>query len=411
MQYGLIGERLIHSFSPVIHRAIGRYPYNLRELSPEKVGPFLTERDFLGINVTIPYKETVIPYLYELDEGARALGSVNTILNKDGKLYGYNTDFYGMCALFSHAGVDPKGRCVAILGTGGTAKTARGVLAHLGAKEILTVSRTAKDGAIDYQALIERRSEIEVIVNTTPVGMYPKVDASPVSLEGFDALVGVIDAVYNPISTRLVLDARSRGIATEGGLYMLVAQAVRAAELFSGSPIEDDEIERIYRSVLRKKQNVVLVGMPGVGKSTVGRDLARALGRAVLDTDAILKSRIGNIPSFIKERGEAAFREEESKVIAEIASATASVIATGGGAVLRQENVNRLLQNGYIYFLDRPLDDLKVYDNRPLSSTREALEARYRERYPIYSSIADVTLSGTRTREECVKTILEDFTK
>jgi shikimate dehydrogenase len=237
------------------------------------------------------------------------------------------------------------------------------------------------------------------------------VDASPVSLEGFDALVGVIDAVYNPISTRLVLDARSRGIAAEGGLYMLVAQAVRAAELFSGSPIEDDEIERIYRSVLRKKQNVVLVGMPGVGKSTVGRDLGRALGRAVLDTDAILKSRIGDIPSFIKERGEAAFREEESKVVAEIASATASVIATGGGAILRQENVNCLLQNGYIYFLDRPLDDLKVYDNRPLSSTREALEARYRERYPIYYSIADVTVSGTRTREECVKTILEDFTK
>ena len=411
MQYGLIGKRLTHSFSPVIHRAIGRYPYNLRELSPEKVGPFLLEHDFLGINVTIPYKETVLPYLCELDEGARALGSVNTILNKDGKLYGYNTDYFGMCALFSHAGIDPRGRCVAILGTGGTAKTAKGVLKHLGAREILTVSRTAREGAINYGELNARKGEVEVIVNTTPVGMYPSVHAAPISLDGFNALVGVIDAVYNPISTKLVLDAKARGIPAEGGLYMLVAQAVRAAELFSGAPIENDEIERIYRSVLRKKQNIVLVGMPGVGKSTVGKDLGRALGRTVLDTDAILKSRIGDIPTFIKEKGEAAFRDEESRVVYEIASSTSCVIATGGGAVLRQENVNNLLQNGRIYFLDRPLDDLKVYDNRPLSSTREALEARYRERYPIYSSIAEVTVSGTRTREQCVRTILEDFAK
>lgn len=411
MQYGLIGERLMHSFSPLIHRAIGRYPYNLRELSPEKVGPFLLEGDFLGINVTIPYKEVVIPYLYELDEGARVLGSVNTILNRGGRLYGYNTDFFGMCALFSHAGIDPKDRCVAILGTGGTAKTAKGVLTHLGAREILTVSRTAKDGAIDYEELSGRKGEVEVIVNTTPVGMYPKVDAAPILLEGFDALIGVIDAVYNPISTKLVLDAKARGIRAEGGLYMLVGQAIRAAELFTSEPIANEEIERIYRSVLRKKQNIVLVGMPGVGKSTVGRDLGQALGRTVLDTDAILKSRIGDIPTFIKEKGEAAFRDEESRVVFEIASSTSCVIATGGGAILRQENVNNLLQNGRIYFLDRPLDDLKVYDNRPLSSTREALEARYRERYPIYSSIAEVTVSGTRTREECVRSILEDFTK
>ncbi len=411
MQYGLIGEKLGHSFSPHIHAAIGEYDYELCELSPSEVGDFLVRRDFRGINVTIPYKETVIPYLDAIDESARALGAVNTVVHKNGKLYGYNTDFLGMCALIRHAKITVEGRKAVILGSGGTAKTARGVLTHLGAKVVLTASRDKKEGCITYEALYKEHTDAEILVNTTPVGMYPRADGVPVDLEPFHDLSGVIDAVYNPLRTRLVLDARSRGIAAEGGLYMLVAQGVLAAERFLDRSFPDEEIERIYTELLRKKENIILIGMPGVGKTTLGRALAQRLCRPLYDTDSLLSERIGSIPDFLNKQGENAFRNEEMRVIHSIHDCTASVIATGGGAVLRQENVNSLLQNGRIYFIDRPIDEIVVTSDRPLSSTREALEARYRERLSHYQRAADVVLSGSHTCEELVLAILEDFLK
>ena len=409
MQYGLIGERLCHSFSPSIHKAIGKYEYELLELAPNEVGNFLLRRDFLGINVTIPYKETVIPYLDEIDEGARTLGAVNTIVHRDGKLYGYNTDFSGMCALFRHAGIDPKGKKAVILGSGGTAKTARGVLSHLGAEQILTVSREEKAGCITYEQLYQEQADAQSLVNTTPVGMYPKADATPVELSRFKNLAGVLDAVYNPLRTRLVLEARAHGIPAEGGLYMLVAQGLVAAEHFLNADFSKDEIERIYVSLLREKENVVLIGMPGVGKTTLGRALRDCMHRPFYDTDAIITERIGSIPEFIKKEGEASFREVEMQAVRDVRDCTASVIATGGGAVLKQENVNNLLQNGRIYFIDRPIDEIVATSDRPLSSTKEALQARYRERLPIYQSAADVTVRGSHTCEEIVLAIREDF--
>lgn len=409
MQYGLIGEKLAHSFSPQIHAAIGEYDYELCELSLSEVGDFLARRDFRGINVTIPYKETVIPYLDAIDESARTLGSVNTVVHKNGKLYGYNTDFSGMCALIRHAKITVEGKKAVILGSGGTAKTARGVLTHLGAKEVLTVSRDKKEGCITYEMLYKEHADAEILVNTTPVGMYPRADGMPVDLEPFHHLSGVIDAVYNPLRTRLVLDARSRGIAAEGGLYMLVAQGVLAAEIFLDRHFPAEEIERIYTELLRAKENIVLIGMPGVGKTTLGKALSERLNRPLYDTDSLLSEQIGSIPDFLKKRGEGAFRLEEARAVHSIRDYTASVIATGGGVVLKQENVNNLLQNGRIYFIDRPIDEIAITSDRPLSSTKEALSARYRERLPLYQDAADVVLSGSHTCEELVLAILEDF--
>ena len=260
MKYGLIGEHLSHSFSPVIHKMLADYEYELEEIAPSDIDSFLKTADFLGINVTIPYKQTVIPYLDYIDEGAQAIGAVNTVVKRDGKLYGYNTDFYGMKMLFNHAGIDPRGKKAAILGSGGTSKTAVAVLASLGAAEILRVGRSGRDGSITYGELTEKHCDVEIIVNTTPVGMYPNIFESPIDISAFKKLSGVIDAVYNPLRTELVLNADARGIKAEGGLFMLVAQAMRASEIFLNKKYPSGTLERIYGNIKRRKENIVLIG-------------------------------------------------------------------------------------------------------------------------------------------------------
>jgi shikimate dehydrogenase len=400
MQYGCIGEHLGHSFSAEIHALLADYKYEICEVARDSLDDFMRRRDFCGINVTIPYKQAVIPYLYYVDESAKAIGAVNTIVNREGKLYGYNTDVYGMTALINRIGIDMQGKKVAVLGTGGTSKTARAVSSALGAREIIRVSRQAGDGLISYDELYRSHTDVEVIINTTPCGMYPYADggadrvATPVDVSRFPALCGVVDAVYNPLRTNLILDARDRGIPSEGGLYMLVAQAVRASEIFLDTVYPDDVCESVYGRILKSKENVVLCGMPSSGKSTVGRLLSERLSRSFVDTDEVIvdveKCQITDI---FRERGEKAFRDIESEAVRAVSEKSGAVIATGGGAILRDENVRRLKRNGCLVFLDRPLSELIPTSDRPLASDREAIEKRYNERYPRYNSVADIVIA------------------
>ncbi len=410
MKYGCIGEHLKHSFSKEIHNALADYDYEIFEVEREKLGGFMSCGDFFGINVTIPYKELVIPHLYYIDEHAREIGAVNTVVNRSGKLYGYNTDFFGMSELIKHAGVEIKGKKLAILGTGGTSKTARAVARSLGAREILVVSRHSGEGVITYEQLYEKHLDCEIIINTTPLGMYPNIFGSAVDISKFKSLSGVIDAVYNPLRTPLISSALERGIPAEGGLYMLVAQAVRASEIFLNKKYDNNECEKVFKKILSEKENIVLIGMPASGKSTVGNILSKRLDRELLDTDSLVKEAEGiSIPEIFSEHGEAYFRDRESEAVNEASMHTSKIIATGGGAVLRKENINALKENGRIYFIDRPLSSLVPTEDRPLSSDRASIEKRYYERIDIYRSAADVIIDADCSPEEVADKISGDF--
>ncbi len=410
MIYGCIGEKLGHSFSREIHARLFDYAYELCEIPRGELDAFMTKRDFKAINVTIPYKLDVIPHLYEISDTAKKIGAVNTIVNKDGKLYGYNTDFSGMCALIKRNGMEVEGKKALILGSGGTSKTANAVLEHLGAKEILTVSRTEKDGFISYETAKSLHSDAEIIVNTTPLGMYPNIDGSAIDVGDFPALSGVVDAVYNPLRSKLVTDARKKGIKGVGGLYMLVAQGAFAAEKFTGEKVPEEKIEAVYKSLVLEKQNIVLVGMPGSGKSTIGKILAADLDMNFVDSDEEIVKKTGKtIPQIFSEVGEGGFRKIESEVISEIAKLSHTVIATGGGAVLNSKNTEFLSYNGRIYFIDRPLSSIEATGDRPLSSTAQDLEKRYNERYSIYCACADVHLKCGDDAVKNAEIIKEEF--
>lgn len=408
MEYGLIGEHLPHSFSKEIHEKLADYTYELRELRTEELGAFLEKREFRGINVTIPYKQAVIPHLDEIDEKAKAIGAVNTIVNRGGKLYGYNTDYDGMAGLIRRLGIEVEGREVLIFGTGGTSKTAAAVARDMGAKSVTKVSRTASDGAISYEEAAARNAR--VVINTTPAGMFPNVDTQAMDLSVFPHLEGVVDAVYNPLRTKIVQSALSRGVKAGGGLYMLVGQAVSACEYFLGKKLAADTAEKVFREIARGKENVVLTGMPGSGKSTVGAILAASLGRTLVDTDAEIVRAAGMpITEIFASRGEAGFRDLESEVIAEVSKRTGIVIATGGGAILRDENVRKLKQNGKIFFLDRALSDIVPTDDRPLSRDGEALKKRYDERYPRYIATADIAVPVLGTAQDAANSIRKEL--
>lgn len=412
MKYGLIGERLGHSYSKVIHEALGEYSYELCEVARDELDAFFEKKDFAAINVTIPYKQTVIPHLYYIDEAARAIGAVNTVVNRCGRLYGYNTDFSGMIGLIERLGISLLGKKVAILGTGGTSHTARAVAAALLAGEIITVSRRASEGVIDYAELYEKYTDVDIIINTTPVGMYPNCYDTPIDVSKFPRLSGVIDAVYNPLRTRLVYEARRLGIKAEGGLYMLVLQAVRAAEIFLDKKLDPSFTERIFEKLSGDKENIVLIGMPACGKSTVGRIIADRLGRELIDTDDLIVRNVGrSIPEIFAESGETVFRDYESSAVKEAAAEGGRVIATGGGAILRPENVMALGLSGRLFFIDRPLEKLCPTADRPLSSDRAAIEKRYRERYPRYCEAADVHTDGDGTPNEVAERIIKEFQK
>ncbi len=396
MEYGLIGEHLGHSYSKEIHGMIADYEYELKEVAREELDGFMTARDFKAINVTIPYKQDVIPYLDEISPQAKEIGAVNTIVNKNGRLYGYNTDAAGMLALAGKAGIDMKGRKVLILGTGGTSKTAFAVAKELGASGIYKVSRrAAAEGCITYEQAENEHSDAEIIINTTPAGMYPNTDACPVNIDKFPDLQGVIDAIYNPLRSNLVMDALEKGIPAEGGLYMLSAQAVYACGYFLDREMSAADIKKAYEGVLSRKQNIIFIGMPTSGKTTIGRLTAGYTGRQFADTDDLVVEHTGmSISDYFAANGEQAFRDTESEVIREACKQNAQVIATGGGAVLRAGNVREMKKNGIVIFLDRPLEKLITTDDRPLSSDRQALEKRYEERYDIYTAAADIRIEA-----------------
>lgn len=406
MKYGLIGEKLPHSFSKTIHEKIGDYSYELCELTAEELPEFMLKREFKAINVTIPYKQAVIPYLYEMSETAKCIGAVNTIVNLDGKLYGYNTDFYGMTSLIKKNNIDFNGKKVAVLGSGGTSKTAAAVAKSLGAESVIKVSRNTTENTVTYDELYENHRDTDIIINTTPVGMFPQIYSSPVNLDCFNNLSGVIDAVYNPLETKLVSDAKSLKIPAESGLYMLVAQAIRAYEIFTDKTADAGLLDSIFKDVKAQKQNIVLIGMPGSGKTTIGQAVAEKLGRDFIDTDDEIKKVIKTeISDYFSKYGEEKFRDAETAVIKEISKRSGTVIATGGGAVLRKENVDALKMNGILYFLDRPLEQIVPTADRPTASSIEALEKRYNERYGIYKSSADKIITVTGKVQDAVTQI------
>jgi len=405
-RYGCIGKKLTHSFSKEIHARLADYEYELIELDENELDKFLKEKDFEAINVTIPYKEAVIPYLDYVSEGAKRIGSVNTIVNKGGSLCGYNTDYYGMKALIEKIGIDLRDKKVLILGTGGTSKTANVVAMDLGASRLLTVSRSEKENCITYEEAINEHSDADVIINTTPSGMYPDCDAQPIDLSVFSALSGVVDVIYNPLSTNLVLQARNAGIKAGGGLYMLVMQAVVAVEKFLDVQISKKTADDVFRAILAAKENIVLTGMPGCGKSTVG-NLIKIDGFSFVDTDTEIEKRTGiTIKELILSKGEKFFRDLETEVIRDVSSHCCQIISTGGGAVLREENVKCLKRNGKLFFINADINRLRATDDRPLSDTNEKLEKLYAERLGIYQAAADVTVPDMDTPESEAEYIL-----
>lgn len=398
-KYGCIGKKLTHSFSKEIHARLSNYEYELIELSEQELDSFFKKKDFEAINVTIPYKQTVIRYLDSVSEIADRIGAVNTIVNRNGKLCGYNTDYYGMKALIEHIGLVLENKKVMILGTGGTSKTANVVAADMGAAEVLTVSRRKSDGNITYTEAVSLHSNSDIIINTTPSGMYPECESTPIDISKFTQLEGVIDAVYNPLCTNLVLDAKSKGIKAEGGLYMLVMQAVVAVEKFLDTKIEREVADRVFAQILATKENIVLTGMPGSGKSTVGR-LIKLDGYEFFDTDVEVEKRCGcTIKELIETKGEDYFRNLETEVIRDVSAKGSRIISTGGGAVLREENVRHLKRNGKLYFINADISRLRATDDRPLSDTVDKLTKLYNERIQIYKSTADVLVPDMQTPE------------
>ena len=406
MEYGLLGERLGHSFSPQIHRDLAGYDYQLLPTPPEAVEDLFARRAFQGLNVTIPYKRTVMPLCDEIDPRAAAIGAVNTVVNRNGRLTGYNTDIGGFFCMARRAGVDMTGKKVVILGSGGTSRTARAAAGELGAREIVTVSRHGED---NYQNL-SRHADAQVLVNTTPVGMYPNWGQSPVSLESFPALEGVLDVVYNPLRTALLLQAEERGLPCSCGLPLLVAQAKRAAELFTGRNIGDSRTEAVLHGLREQLTSIVLIGMPGCGKTTVGRALAEKLGRTFVDLDEEIVRRAGtSIPEIFAREGEAGFRERESALVREFGERTGLVVSTGGGVVTRRENYIPLKQNGLLLHLRRDPAALPT-DGRPLSQAT-APEELWRRRAPLYAAFADGEIDNNGTLAGTLEQIEKEMTK
>ena len=399
MKCGLLGRKLGHSYSPQIHALLGNYSYQLFEKEPEEIGDFLKNGDFTGLNVTIPYKKEVIPFLDELSPAAARLGAVNTIVRRDGKLIGHNTDYFGFRWLVQESGLQVAGKKALVLGSGGASSTAAAVLQELGA----TVTVISRSGENNYGNL-DRHADAAVIANTTPVGMYPNTGKSALSLEGFPRLEGVLDAVYNPARTQILLDAERRGLAAVNGLWMLVAQAKESAEWFTGEEIPDSRIAKIHHALRLQMENIILIGMPGCGKTSVGQQLAQKLGKKFVDADESLEARVcRKITDIIPNDGEAAFREMESETLAELGKQSGLVIATGGGCVTQPQNYPLLHQNGTIFWLKRELDKLPT-DGRPLSQ-KGTLGQMYEARMPLYLRFADAAISNDGSITETASAI------
>lgn len=406
MRCGLLGGKLGHSYSPQIHSYLGDYSYALYEKSPHELEDFLMSGDYSGLNVTIPYKKAVIPYCHALSDRAKQLGAVNTLVRQpNGKLIGHNTDYFGFTSMVQKCGLTLRGKKALVLGSGGASVTAVAVLQEMGA-DVIVISRNGEN----HYGNLARHRDAAVIVNATPVGMYPTVDASPIDLDLFPNLEGVLDLIYNPARTQLLMDAQKRGLVTENGLWMLVAQAKESAEWFTGRAIDDSAIGRIYQTLRRQMENIVLIGMPGSGKSTIGQLLATRLGKRFIDADTAITEKAGkSIPEIFAESGEAGFRSIETAVLEELGKASGLVIATGGGCVTRPENYPHLHRNGTIIWLQREIETLPT-DGRPLSQAG-SLAQMYHVREPLYSAFADCCVDNNSATEDAVAALLERLEK
>lgn len=403
LKCGLLGEKLGHSYSPQIHSMLADYEYKLFEKSPEELEDFLKSGEFDGLNVTIPYKKSVMPYCAELSPTAAQIGSVNTIVRRsDGSLYGDNTDAFGFENLIVHNGIEVKGKKALVLGTGGASVTAQAVLKNLGASEVVVISRKGED---NYEN-IAKHADAEIIANTTPVGMYPNNGKAAVDLAQFPKLSGVLDVVYNPARTALLLQAEKLCIPCAGGLYMLVSQAKRSCELFTGKSIPDSEIDRIERVLSHQMQNIVIIGMPGSGKTAVSAMLAERLGRKIFDTDTIVSEKAGmTIPEIFAAQGEAGFRRLETEATAEVGKLSGNIISTGGGVVTVADNYELLHQNGVIVWIERDTNKL-ARDGRPISLSSD-LNELYAARLPLYERFADIKADNNGDINDTVNAIME----
>ena len=401
MKCGLLGRKLGHSYSPQIHAQLADYSYELFEKEPEDLENFLKNGDFSGINVTVPYKKDVIPFLDELTPRAQKMGAVNTIVRRDGKLIGHNTDYSGFLAMVHSSGLSINGKKVLVLGSGGASNTSAAVLEELGA-QVIVISRRGENSYDNLQI----HSDAALIVNATPVGMYPNTGKSPVDLDLFPNLEGVLDVVYNPARTQILLDAEKRGLVAINGLLMLVAQAKEAAEWFAGTRISDSKIPEIHSALRCRMENIILIGMPGCGKSTIGKKIAETMGKEFVDADEALEIHFGRrITEIIPQDGEAAFRDMETEILGMLGKKSGLVIATGGGCITRSRNYPLLHQNGTIFWLQRDLDKLPT-DGRPLSQ-KNKLTDLYRVRCPLYEVFADHIINNDGDAAETIHQIME----
>lgn len=406
MEYGLIGEKLGHSFSKEIHERISTYKYQICEVSKEDFDNFMITRDFKAINVTIPYKEKVIPYLDFIDNIAKEIGAVNTIVNKNGKLFGYNTDFYGLKSLIEKNDIDINNKKVLILGTGGTSKTANAVAKSLNAREIIFASINNEPGTVSYDEAIDNHKDTEVIINTTPCGMYPNNDGLIIDINNFPKLTSICDVVYNPLRTTLIQNGIKKGLKVASGLYMLVGQAVYASGIFKDEKVSLDIIDEVFNEIYQNKQNIILIGMPSCGKSTIGKLLSEKLNKEYIDSDNLIEEELKMpIKNFLTADNEKEFRDIEELVIEKIAKGSNLVISTGGGVIKRPINIERLKKNGKIIFIDRDLEKLIPTNDRPLSSNIENLKKLYNERYHIYQSSADIIVKNNDNINDVVSEI------
>ena len=404
--YGLLGERLSHSFSPQIHGALGDYDYRLFEVAPDNLEDFLKNGDFEGINVTIPYKKAVIPFLDGISREAEKIGSVNTVVRRENGLWGYNTDYFGFLYMLKKSKIDPKGKKTLVLGSGGASLTVKAVLEDLNTAEIITVSR---NGENNYSN-ISKNYDADIIVNTTPLGMYPNPEGCAVDLTQFKALSGVLDIVYNPLRTTLIATAEKLGIPTASGLSMLIAQAVKANEIFFGRELPEGICEQVEKSIKLKLENITLVGMAGCGKTTVGHCLAQLMGKKIADTDEIVTELSGKTPAqLITEKGEREFRKIEAEAVKKAANSSGTVLATGGGAVTVPENYLPLHRSSIIVFINRSAEKL-TDSNRPLSQ-QNGIKSLYESRLHLYREFADIEIDGNGTVEQTAQIILKELNK